>query len=139
MAEANVEIVRRIFDAWASNDPDTGFAQMDERIEWHPAEDEPETATLHGKVELQGMFLKWLTAFDDFQTEPIEFIDAGEAVVVQLHITGKLPGSGAEVANDETMVFWLRDGKVAEVREFRTKPEALAAAGVTSEGSFDDE
>ena len=133
MTEGNVEIVRQMFSGMQGNDADALFAVMSDEIEWHPAQDEPETAPLHGKLELQGMFLKWVTAFDDFRLEPIEFIDAGGAVVVPVHVTGNLHGSGAEVANDETMVFWLRDGKIAEVREFRTKPEGLEAAGLPDE------
>ena len=130
MTEGNVEIVRRMFSAIEANDADTLFAVMSDEIEWHPSADEPETAVLHGKIELQGMFLKWVTAFDDFRIEPLEFIDAGGTVVVPLHVTGKVPGSGAEVANDETMVFRLRDGMIVEVREFRTKEEAFADAGL---------
>ena len=133
MPEDALTIVRQVFEAMESNDPDTALALYQDDVEWHPAKDEPETAPLHGKLELQGMFLKWVTAFDDFRLEPIEFIDAGGAVVVPVHVTGNLHGSGAEVANDETMVFWLREGKIAEVREFRTKPEALAAAGLPDE------
>ena len=130
MAEANVEIVRRVFESWRVGDPDAAFALMDEEIEWHPAEDEPETATLHGKAGVEGLLLEWSTSFDDFQAEPIEFIDGSGCVVVPLHITGRMRGSGAEVAIEETIVFWIRDGKIAEVREFRTKPEALQAAGL---------
>jgi ketosteroid isomerase-like protein len=64
---------------------------------------------------------------------PLEYIDAGEAVVIPLHVSGKMHGSGAEVANEEAMVFWLREGKVVEVREFRHKSEALKAAGIDAD------
>jgi ketosteroid isomerase-like protein len=134
MSERKVSIVRRIFDAWGANDPDTALELLDDGIEWHPAQDEPESGTIHGKEELQGMLLKWLTAFDDFRVEPLEFIDAGDAVVIPLHLRGKLPGSGVEVTNEETMVYWLRGDKVVEVREYRTKDEALAVAEITTEG-----
>jgi ketosteroid isomerase-like protein len=131
MSEREVSVVRRMFEAWSANDPDPALELVDEEIEWHPAQDEPETGTLHGKEALQGMMLKWLTAFDELRVEPFEFIDAGDAVVIPLQLTGKLPDSGVEVSNEETMVFWLRGGKVVEVREYRTKPEALDAAGLS--------
>lgn len=73
------------------------------------------------------------TAFDDFRPKPLEFIDGGGCVVVPMRITGRMRGGGAEVAIEETIVFWVRDGKIAEVREFRTKPEALEAAGLPDE------
>jgi uncharacterized protein len=130
MSEQDISIVRRIFESWGSNDPDAALELLDDEIEWHPAQDEPETATVHGKEELQGMLLKWMTAFDNFRAEPLEYIDAGGAVVIPLRVIGNLRGSGAEVANDETMVFWVQGGKVVEVREYRTKDEALGVAGM---------
>jgi ketosteroid isomerase-like protein len=130
MPEDAMTIVRRVFEAMESNDPDTALALYDDDVEWHPAEDEPETATLHGKEAVVGLLLEWATAFDDFRPEPLEFIDADDCVVVPMRITGRMKGSGAEVAIEETIVFWIRAGKIAEVREFRTKPEGLAAAGV---------
>jgi ketosteroid isomerase-like protein len=130
VAEANVEIVRRVFEAWRRNDPDAAFALMDEEIEWQPAQDEPETATLHGKAGVEGLLLQWANTFDDFRAEPIEFIDADDCVVVPLRIMGRMQGSGAEVTIEETHVFWIRDGKVVQVREFRTKAEGLRAAGL---------
>jgi ketosteroid isomerase-like protein len=133
MTEDAVTIVRKVFKAMESNDPDTALALYHDDIEWHPAEDEPETATLHGKEAVVGLLLQWATAFDDFRPEPLEFIDGGGCVVVPMRITGRMRGSGAEVAIEETIVFWIRDGKIAEVREFRTKPEGLEAAGMTDE------
>jgi ketosteroid isomerase-like protein len=135
VSEQEVSIVRRIFEAWATTDPDPAFELLHADIEWTPCQDEPETATLHGHQEIQGLFLKWLTAFDDLRLEPSEFIDAGDAVVIPMTIRAKLKGSGVEVTNAETMVFWLRDGKVAVVREYRTRDEALEAAGLSPSGT----
>jgi hypothetical protein len=40
------------------------------------------------------------------------------------------PGSGADVVLEEVYVSKLRNGKVVELREYRTKPEALGAVGL---------
>jgi len=130
MPEEALSIVRQVFEAMESNDPDTALALYHDDVEWHPAEDEPETATLHGKEAVVGLLLQWATAFDDFRPKPLEFIDGGGCAVVPMRITGRRRGSGAEVAIEETIVFWIREGKIAEVREFRTKPEGLQAAGL---------
>jgi ketosteroid isomerase-like protein len=130
----NIEIVRLIFSAMEANDPDSALELLDDDIDWHPAEDEPETKTLHGKEAVVGLLLEWSTAFDDFHPQALEFIDGGDCAVVPLKITGRMRGSGAEIAIEETNVFWIRDGKVVEVREYRTRPEALAAAEITPEG-----
>jgi ketosteroid isomerase-like protein len=129
MSEDVVAVVRKMFAAMDAEDPDTALELFHDDVEWHPARDEPETGMLKGKDAVVGLLLQWADAFDDFQPQPLEFIDGGECVVVPMRITGRMRGSGAEVAIEETIVYWLRDGKVAEVREFRTKDEGLAAAG----------
>jgi ketosteroid isomerase-like protein len=130
VSEENVEIVRRVIEGWEQNDLDAGLALMDDAVEWHPAGHEPETATARGKAAITERLLEWATAFEDFRADALEFIDAGECVVVPFRYAGRVRGSGGEVAIEETNVFRLRDGKIVEVREYRTKDEALAAAGV---------
>ena len=131
MPDDALTIVRSMFDAFGRNDPDAALELFDENLEWHPAEDEPETATLHGKEGFQSLALRWMTTFDDFKFEAVEFIDGGECVVVPLRISGLMRGTRAEVGFEESWVFWVREGKVIEVREYRTKHEALGAAGLT--------
>ena len=131
MPDDALTIVRRMFDAFGRNDPDAALELFDENLEWHPAEDEPETATLHGKEGFQSLALRWMTTFDDFKFEAVEFIDGGECVVVPLRVSGFMRGTRAEVGFEESWVFWVREGKVIEVREYRTKDEALGAAGLT--------
>ena len=127
MGEEPIAVVRRIWEAFGANDPEPGLALFADDIEWTPAADEPETGTLHGREAVQGLFLQWLTAFDDFRSEPLEFIEVGDLVVVPLKFSGKMRGSGVEVGFDETQVYRVSDGLVREVWEYRTKDEAMKA------------
>jgi ketosteroid isomerase-like protein len=139
MSEEDVKIVRRAFEAWETRDDETTLALLHEEIAMYPAQDEPERGTVRGIPAIATYFEQWIEAFDDFRVEPLEFIDAGDCVVVPVHISGRLRGSDGEVAIDETHIYRVRDGKIAEIRDFRTRTEALAAADVTSEGRSDDE
>jgi ketosteroid isomerase-like protein len=130
MAEA-IQIVRDAWKAWEAGDLETALGSLDDEVEWHRAGDEPEVETLRGPAAVAAMMGEWFNSFDQFRVEALEFIDGGKCVVVPLRYSGRLPGSGAEVAIEETNVFWVRDGKVVEVREYRTKPEALEAAGLS--------
>jgi ketosteroid isomerase-like protein len=127
MGEEPVAVVRRIWDCFVDNNPEPALALFAKDIEWTPAADEPETGTLRGKEAVQGLFLQWLTSFDDFHSEPLEFIGVGDLAVVVLRFSGKMRGSGAEVAFEETQVYRVSDGLVREVREYRTKDEAMKA------------
>ena len=128
MSEDPVAIVRRIWEAFGADDPDPALALFADDIEWTPAADEPETGTLYGKEAVQGLFLQWLTSFDDFRSEPLEYVEAGGLVVVTLKFSGKMRGSGAEVAFEGSQVYRVSDGLVREVWEYRTKEEAMKAA-----------
>jgi ketosteroid isomerase-like protein len=130
MAEEPASIAREIFECFAANDPDSALELMHEDIEWTPPQDEPETGTLHGREGVMGIVLQWSHAFEDFRATPLEFVSGEDCVVVPVQISGRGKGTGAEVTIEETMVFWVREGKVSKQRAFRTKAEALKAAGL---------
>lgn len=130
MAEQAESIAREIFECFVSNDPDSALALMHEDIEWTPPQDEPETGTVHGTEGVMGIVLQWSHAFDDFRVQPLEFVSGSECVVVPVQVSGRGKGTGAEVTIEETMVFWVRDGKASKMRAFRTKAEGLDAAGL---------
>jgi ketosteroid isomerase-like protein len=129
LAEESVDLVRRMLEAFNAQDPDTALALMDENIEWHPPADEPDSA-VHGPAGVAGFVLQWLASFDEFRSHPQRYIDGGDCIVVPIRYSGRMRGSGAELALDETMVAWVRDAKIVEVRSFRTTDEALEAAGM---------
>jgi uncharacterized protein len=130
MSKDNVEIVQRVFAAWGRGEIGPALSAMDDSIEWRMAEDEPDARTLHGRDEVRAMVEGWATEFEEFSGTPREFLDAGEHVVVPLLFVATPRGSNAQVALEETQVYTLRAGSVIRVREYRTKAEALAAAGL---------
>ncbi len=54
----------------------------------------------------------------------------GEYVLMPARMLGRVRDSDAEVTVDEIYVNKCRNGKIAEVRECRTKEEALEAVGL---------
>ena len=71
---------------------------------------------------------QWLEAWGEFHAEPLEFIEAGDAVVVPVRQTGTGLGSGVEVAGELVYLFRARDGLMVEWRLCRDVPEGLAHA-----------
>ena len=70
--------------------------------------------------------------------EVSEYIDAGEYVIMPVRMRGRPPGSDADVVLDEVYVSKFRDSKVVELREYRTKADALEAVGMSSQDADSD-
>jgi ketosteroid isomerase-like protein len=132
MSQENVEVVQTGFEAWSLRGWDGLVDFLDPDIEWTLRPDFPDAGVFRGLVEVRGLLRRFEEAFDDMVVEPLEFIDAGEQVVVPLNWWGRGKGSGVEVAErqGETWVFVVRAGKVAVVTEYRQKAEALEAVGL---------
>ena len=128
MSQENVEIVREVWAAFARfKFPADAFA---DEIEWHTARDLPDRETCRGPAAVQRMLAEGWSTVVDPGCEAEEVLDAGNCVVVRWRGWGKGRTSGVPVDWHEAHTYALRDGLIAEVREFRTWPEALEAAGL---------
>jgi ketosteroid isomerase-like protein len=68
--------------------------------------------------------------WDDIETIPEEFIDAGDQVFVTVRYTGRGRSSGIEFDTRAFEVLTVRDGKIVDKLEFLERSEALEAAGL---------
>lgn len=133
MSRENVEVVRQAFEAWEARDLQAGRSLVHDDVEFHPGPSEPEAGPIRGVDALERYFRQWASAFDRLRAEPVELVDLGDWVAVPLHLSGRIPGSDAEVTHDETHIYRVRHGKIAEIRDFPSKEEALAFAGASEE------
>ncbi|MCA1843398.1 MAG: nuclear transport factor 2 family protein [Actinobacteria bacterium] len=131
MSRENVEVVRRAYEAFVRGDQAGLLAAWDPQIEWQTREDLPDTATHSGHDEVLRWIARWLESWEDFKLETEDFIDAGEYVVVSTRQSGTGSESGAYAEFQETHVCKLRNGRVIQVVEYRTKTEALEAVGLS--------
>ena len=130
MSQENVEIVRGAADAFNRRDVDAWLTHFDPDIVWYAFPDEPDPGPFHGRDAVRAMAARWMEVLSDFRLEAKEFIDAGEYVLMPARMLGRVRDSDAEVTVDEIYVNKCRNGKIAEVRECRTKEEALEAVGL---------
>ena len=130
MSRENVEIVRGWIGALNSGDVESILELADPDVQWWNREDDPGPPVMRGHDAVR-RGLAELAELAELQVEPKEFIEAGEYVVVTIHLVGHGRASGASFVDDEVHVFRLRGGKVTEGREYHTKEEALRAAGLS--------
>ena len=129
MSQEDVDIVRRVYDAWVVGDftgahafsPDVEF----DLVDW------PEGASSRGLDAMGQSWQATLGAWDDFRAEPHEFIEAGDGVIVVLNrIEARGKGSGLVVRADTASVWTLHDGEVVRLALYWDVAKALEAAGL---------
>src|SRR5204862_5572363 len=114
MSQENVEIVRRVLDAWGRGDFDTALSFYDEDCVFHPAEPDAGDA-YRGPAGVARYFDKWIGAFTDYWIQTDHFLDAGDQVVLQLFREGgKGKSSGVTVDREGAVVYALRGGKITQ-------------------------
>lgn len=129
MSAENVEIVRRMFDAYNRGDFEASLEHVAEDVEWGPPPDMLEDARPYrGHDEVVSSFARFMQGWAEIRVDIDQAIEAGDRVVLRTHWQGRSKGTGIEVDQWIAQVVDLRDGKVVKVRQFRELPEALAAA-----------
>ena len=145
MARENVEVVREALRLWGL-DPEGGLAAIDlahfeDVFEgdttraaelFDPAvEIHPPAGPIGGRVQrgYRGIVRNWrdlLATFDEFLIDPLEFHEAGEQVVVIQRNIGRM--RGMEVDEMASVLFTLRDRRIARIDVFASREGALEAA-----------
>ena len=148
MAGENVEVVREALRLWGL-DPDGGLEPIDlarlrevfegdttaaaelfdPEVEIHPPE-----GAVGGRIQrgYEGIVRNWsdlLATFDEFLIAPVEFREAGEQVVVIQRNIGRM--RDMQVDENHSVLFTLRDRRIARIDVFASRDGALEAASAT--------
>ena len=131
MSSANVEIVRRAYDAFNRNDPDAAIALLDPDVEWTLPAHFPDAETWRGRDRVVEGLRSMASSFDSLNLEVHELIDAGDRVVALVHIQGRAAVTGLDLSGMgvDGHIWTLRDGRVLAVRMYGGTDDALAAIG----------
>jgi uncharacterized protein len=122
---SNVDIVRAAFDAFGRADFDAVLEICDPEI---VVRDPARTgATFDGPDGLRRFFEEWLESWEEYRSEPVEFIESGDEIFVRTVQTGRGKLSGIEINQDLFQVFRMRDGKLVEYRLYTDHDDALAS------------
>ena len=131
MSEENVEIVRRVNDAFHAADWDAALGFYDDEVELDMAR-MPAGDVYHGPEEVRKFYTRWIAAWERYQAERLDLIDAGDTVVLVSRITGVGKGSGAEVQMRAADVFFVEDGRIVRQVGYPDAAEALADLGLST-------
>lgn len=153
MSERNVEIVRRVFDAFgavgfdriretlaAAKDLESAAGDLGElgavsleildpdvELDFAGIENWPDEQAYRGYQGWLEMWRSWLTPWGDFAYEVGEIEGIGDDVFVEVAQRGVMPQSEAPIEATIFNVWTLRNGKVVRLRFFSDREGARAA------------
>ena len=130
MSEENVEIVRRLRRGQSRRHRGRDRADRP-GCEIRPLRARLNPAVYEGHDGIRRFAADLDEVWDEFRTEPIEFIDVGETVVVSHRVHARGKGSGVEVELPSSSLYMLRNRKVTAIRMYREHADALEAAGLS--------
>jgi ketosteroid isomerase-like protein len=130
MSQANVEIVRRSFDASNRRDLEALRALLDPNLEFDWSASRSLEAGVYRGIDAVLRF--YTDSFDHFEEvlfEPDCFMDAGESVVVPF--ASRLRGrEGIELGARSTLVYTVGNRRITRIRLYQETEEALQAVGL---------
>ena len=141
MSQENVEIVRRLFEAFQNvfqrDDPATAGTLFDSGLladdaEWIPFRGWPGPQSYRGRDGFVEFWSTWTEDFEGWSVELERLVDGGDEQVVALFrqtATGR--GSGTPVKLHFGLVYELEDGRVIRMQNYMDPAEALEAAGLS--------
>jgi ketosteroid isomerase-like protein len=127
MSRENVEIVRSFTEAYLRGDHVGAISHLAADVVYEVGQELP----ARRPDELLAMWKRWEAEWERIELIPEEYIDAGDQVVVAVRYSGRGRASGIELEDRSFEVHTVRDGKVARKRDFKTRSEALEAAGLS--------
>ncbi|HEY6775205.1 MAG TPA: nuclear transport factor 2 family protein [Thermoleophilaceae bacterium] len=129
MSRQNVELVRHMHQAFNRRDTETFLGLLDPHVEWVPMMARLEGTVYRGRAEVE----RWLAGLDhdwvDLRTEPREFRDLGDVVLILGSWHARARTSG--VVLDSEPAAWvarIRHGKVVRQETFTDQDQAFEAA-----------
>jgi ketosteroid isomerase-like protein len=134
VSEQNVDLHRRIMEAFNARDIDAWIALADPRIEFHSTFAAVGGAVYHGHEGLRTYFRDLDSVWgDETRLESEAFFDLGEYTLVFQVLHGRGRQSGANVAMPVVLMVRWRDARAVYMKGYAHREEALRDLGVSEE------
>jgi limonene-1,2-epoxide hydrolase len=125
MARAELSALVAWLDAWRRDDVDAAAARLDPAVVSHGVR---EGLACHGPEEVVATFRESLGTEDPI--EALELIPGSGCVVLGARRPALREVGGVELHGQVFNVYRLAGERIVEIRDYITRAEALAAAGV---------
>jgi ketosteroid isomerase-like protein len=128
MGDANIETLKRGYDALNRGDLSVVLELLDPDIAWHEPAPSPEAGAHRGRDSFERFLRGWLESFDGFRVEPERVVERGDELVAVVRQTGTGRSSGLQVETRLAHVWTVANGKAVRW-EAVVEPEAVLGDG----------
>lgn len=134
MADTNVDIYRRVIEAFNEEGLEGALRYFDEDIEVYDP-DLPGGTPIRGHDDVRRVFGELIGAFEEMTVRDFEFIPVGDRVVGLIDTAGRGEGRRGEmeVQIRDAHMMTFRDGKITYWRLYLDPNEALADVGLDAQ------
>ena len=126
MTDDNVEVVRRILEAWQQRRSPAEDGLLDEEVEWVNAPEAVEPGTRRGIRAFEAAAANVIESFENVRLEVDRLIPYGDRVLMVGTLVVRGRESSAELRQPIGQVWTLREGRAVRV-ELTTDPERTRA------------
>jgi ketosteroid isomerase-like protein len=130
MSQENVEVVRRMYNAFYRGDGEGALGHFDQDVVIDASEGRPDIGIGHGREQVRRFVTTWLGTWDEYREEIEEMRDLGSRVLVLTVHHGRGRGSGVEVKAHWTFLYEVQGGKIIRMAVYPDPADALEAAGL---------
>jgi ketosteroid isomerase-like protein len=135
MSQANLEIIKRGYEHFKAR----GEIRAHPDLVWDVSNlGWPDQQVYDGPAGAMQFNAEWAAAWDDWELEPEDFIEAGERVVVIVNQRGRSQATGISVDMRFAQVWTLRDGRAIRMQMYASVEEALDAVGLSEHDAHAD-
>jgi ketosteroid isomerase-like protein len=133
MSQENVEVVRRIYEAWASGDFRAGADDLDRHVVLVIGPEFAEFGVFVGPDGVREFMRRFLEQWERLTIEATSIRTVGDTVLAQVVQHGKGRASGIEGDHRYFQLFTFRGGKIVRMESIIGKAEALEAVGLSEQ------
>jgi ketosteroid isomerase-like protein len=127
VTQADIESLRRGYEALNRGDLSVVSELLHPEIEWHEPGPGPEAGTYRGRESFERYLRGWRESFDDFRIEPERVIERDDRLIAVVRQSGRGRTSGVSVEARLAHVWTVRDGRAVGWRSVADPDEALSA------------
>jgi ketosteroid isomerase-like protein len=136
VSQANVDIVRGMYEAFQAGDAERALAQFDRDV-LVEAPGRVDTGAGRGPEAVSALVGSWVGAFDDWSEEIEEVRDLGDQVCVVATQRGRGKETGLSVEYRYAVLYEIRGDKIARMTLHPDTDSALEAAAASRQAEPD--